>query len=771
MKKFLFLMLSLICITAGAVHAADEESKILYYNDGYSDLNSTQTTLDGELCLKHKVDSSSTNYVATAGVLNPEGIKADKTIFSFDINAGQTNQYVFAELHGSDGTNSAQIASFFVSMDGKIGYKTVNGWEGTAEFPNGNDAYSGYILKDIEPNKWYHIDMIFNHEDGSITYYFDGSVWGTGHTFTKKYYVSLLNMASRGGEGYVTNPTGNEVFYLDNIMLASVYGDEMIANVGAVDLKKKTVNITFSEIPSETALSDIKIINTVTENQVAITDISRKNNIVTLSFSEDLDTLTEYAIEIPAGITGVQGKTKHQLSYFVTESGQADENIVYTTALEDDYDDATAIYQWNPSYSPEPEFVDEAGRGKVLGIKFAVKQANIETNILLSGLDSYFQDKDISTLSFDLKESQLRNHSFSLVTSGWAYPITLFTSEKGWFWGTDSEAPTQNGGNLPLLFPSTKAELVNDWGYPASQFADMQTDKWYNVKFELDRKNGKVRVYIDNTKLYEANCSKSTQNAISMLLVRNCSAEISAAQNVLFIDNFTIKNGEPERENKIKNTRFITSDGRVTGPFGKITRDLQRIDVEFYNAPKVSSITADSVKLFYGSEQVAYTVGGLSGNVLSVIPSKLPNSGDKVKLVVSGVLAQAGGTVSDHSASVTAEGANGGLSIAPFMTVKTDGTEATAVSGDVYAKTSVFNTGSNTENVIVSIMGYNGDKMVAIDFEEIELNSGDVAVFDETGSNNTLKVLDDGTITDVMLVVLKGGDTRYSILAPVSIER
>ena len=150
-NKIKILIFTIIALSISAFCVSAEDSAITYYNSGYTDSGLSASVLDGEECLKFTPNGSSASYVTASINTNPDEVAADKIILSFDINSAQTHQYSYLQLLGKHADNPRlNMAGVLVSKDGKLGYRTAPAWEGTKEFPNGNDAYSGYVLADME---------------------------------------------------------------------------------------------------------------------------------------------------------------------------------------------------------------------------------------------------------------------------------------------------------------------------------------------------------------------------------------------------------------------------------------------------------------------------------------------------------------------------------------------------------------------------------------------------------------------------------------------
>ncbi len=761
--KILFLTLVALIIMVLSVNAKDYG--ISYFNGGYADGGLTLIKPDGEECLKFTPSSTSTYNTAKINV-NPNARIAEKTILSFDVCPVQTHQYMFIQILGK---GHITVAELIFSQDGKMAYRSSPAWESTHKFPDGNDKYAGYNIVDIAPNNWYHINIIFDSTNGTTTYFLDGEIWGTGGKYDKSVPLDGPYITGRGGAGYNDEPTGNEAFYFDNITCYLLDKETMDASLTNVDYETKTVNLVLSEPVSDgDKIDEIWIKNTTDGENIIIENIECENKNIKIKYSGELESSTEYAVNFPSGIEGkFGGVSKEKIFYFQTPVGEGGGDPVFTNALNDTFDDELSTFSWQPQWCPNLVYTNEDGRGKVIGIKYANKPAGTETNINFSGFEEYFSDdSDIKQLSFDIKAAYLRNLSISLVSSSWEYPLSLYTSEKGWFWGAD-QVPAQSGGVLNTnIFPSTR-ETLEGSGYTG--FADMNSNVWYNITFEYDSENEQMRVYVDNVLLKEVPCSVAMFGRINRLLIRNCSTENNNSINILYIDNFIIRNGSVPRDNKVKGTRFVTSDGKIIGPLDEVSRDLCKVEISFYNEIDENTLTEENVKLFYGDTEVEYSVLDFDGYTYIIKPLTLPMAGQAIKVRVSGVVDVKNQPVTEYATMCYADSAEGELKIYNFDIVNLSGEAFDDKSNEGYVTAEIFNTSDETKRIIVSLTGYDREEMIHFDYRMFTLSPGDAITFDESGTYEKLEITGIEKYTEIQANVLNGSELHYPIIEPKEI--
>ncbi len=744
-NKIKILVFTIIALSISAFCVSAEESAITYYNSGYTNGGLSAATLDGEECLKFTPNGSSTSYVTASINTNPNEIVADKTILSFDINAAQTHQYSYLQLLGKGADNPRiNMAGVLVSKDGKLGYRTAPTWEGTREFPNGNDAYSGYVLTDMEVGQWYHIDIIFDNTTGTASYYLDGEPWGSGNTFPKGTAFNQMYITARGGEGYNDSPTGQEAIYYDNIMGASIYGNEMVAYAADINTEEQAINLIFSESPQEEDLYNIKIVNTVSNDELVIETINKNNNLVTINYSGETEALTEYAVIVPEGIVGLFGITEENVLYFHTKAG-GDETIeTVWDYTENDLSFGTGMYLYEKTL--------DDGHGDVLVM------ASASTNgITVPSPTIDFPKEDISYISFDLQPKST------------AYPIGInVCDENGNPWGI---AFNLNGllligeGWLGADFIRLSPADVDRWASWANA-GSFNADDWVNVKIVNNQKNKEISYYVNNELLRTAPTTLAHFGSMRIVQYNN-EKNVPQGEEMLYIDN--VKVGYYTQELKVKNARFISSAGKEFGPFANISRDLNKVAINFQTEVAEESLNENTVKLFYGGAPVEYTALDFDGYTYTIQPKTIPGPGDAVTVEVIGAYNANNKPVTDYKTVCFADSEDGSLMISGFELVDTDGEVTEDETGARYVKAGIYNTTDETKEIIVTLTGYNDEKMTYFDFRKYTLNSGDAVILDESGYNEILEITGIEDYSEVQAVVLNGGEMHHPMIAPIEL--
>lgn len=755
---FLAIFTFLAVQTLGVCTAWAGNSHYNYYNAGDSFLNVVQGTsgalslveTDGEKFLEHKVDGVSSEYSWGDIFVNPDKIYADKYTLSFDVSAGQSNQYSYLQIHSassSDSGNSYTMADLFFSCDGKIGYKTNPDWEGIHSFPDGNDAYSGYNLADINADEWYHIDIVMNSKTGNSAYYLNGKEWGDGAVFTPGYILHDMHITARGAGDYNTAPTGDECFRYDNIVSFSMNESQLCYVMGGVDEIEKSVDIVFSEEPQNSMLNEIEIKSTGSDKEVNIVDRKIHNNTLTLAYSGELESAMEYSVKIPKGIKGIaNGVSNEEILYFVTEAGN---NEIDWTVY--DYTDKSVTFGSDDRY----HYVKDVGG--VHGNVLALASASL-TDIQVSMADVDIPQEENVTISFDVMPLY-NNHAIG---------INLISPENaalGIAFNLNSKL-LMGCGWIGEDFIRLSISDIDRWQADKNA-GDFNANEWVNIKIENNAKTHTSKFYVNDTYF---NSFVSPDNFTYMKDLRivqyNTTTNVPVGTEQLYIDN--IKVGYEKQEDNVKNIRFYDSDGNATGPHGVCGRDISGITINFYSEPDETTLTKDNVKLYYGEKEIDYISAGCDGISYSIIPKELPQKNDKITVRVSNVETTAGGVISEYSTRVKASDEEGSLSIAEFEFKDDFGnslSDLTALSA--YVNSAIYNTSNKSENIIVSVMGYKGERMAYINCIDFDIQPGEVRIFDYSGENSVLNADFIHGCDTVEASILKCDGNRFPLIEKI----
>ena len=762
----IFILISMMSAFVSVSADTGHISGLKLFHDGASktgdgNVTMTPTVYDGEKCLEFAVDGRNTNVMATT-ISSPSRPVCEKTILSFDTMAAQTTQYQFTQIIGDNNGKNLTIGEFFFSADGKMGYRTTPGWYGAPiTFPDGTDAYSGYNLTDYCAGVWYHIDIVFDYAAGEISYYINGNRFGGGGSCSKTAPFSTFFVTAYGGGDYNLSDEqtlGNEKFYYDNIAVFDSNADEVCAEAIGVDETEKGIKVLFSE-PIKTSLSAAQIINTETEG-VLSSSVNTKNNIATFKYSGELADGTEYLIKLPEKIESkFDGSANNILLRFQTTQNFDTEtaSIVYSTTLDNTFDDETSTFDWTQQWSPTPTFTEEDGRGKVLNVGCnTVKPAATATDSRLTGVNNYITGV-IDEISFDFKTNVPLNLSFTPAISGnVTYPYSFFISEKGWATGSDT-APSQS----TAFFDKTAEQIQTDGGI-AAVFA---SGIWYNVKMVIDKTENSIEFIVDGNSVgKKKGIDADFIKGIDYILIKNVSSTFNRDCRY-FVDNILIRNGVYVTEPKVKNAR-ITTASNTYGPIEDVDRALREIAINFYTEMDSQTLNSDTVSMYYGNEKINLKEINYSNKTLEIIPEKVPNAGDKIRVLVSGARDINGLTVRDYTTSFGVLSNEGGFEVSKFAFKDESGTDVTQKGGTLYADGALYNMTGEKRGALVSVVGYNNNKMTFIGCRIIELNSGELVTLGQNG-DVTLGIENSERYDSIQISVDNLKDVRYPLIAPI----
>lgn len=534
----------------------------------------------------------------------------------------------------------------------------------------------------------------------------------------------------------------------------------MCADILRVDADNGEIELMLSEPISENDIKKSLIKSTVSGKEMSVKSVTAENNRVTMSCGSAFEDDTEYYLMLPEGLNGgFGGIIKNNEFYFSTPSKISEDasSIDYVRVIDNTFDDEQSTFSWKAQWSPSVIFEEMEGRGKVAfaGCNSA-KPVGTGTDTNIEPLNTYFDGK-INTISFDIMLPELLNLSFSLSDGSSEYPLSLYTSEKGWL-ASLTDTPTQTD----TLY-NNSAEAVAAKG---NKVQTITANKWYNFKFEANKVDNTIKIYVDEDLFASASVSQSFLDNIKRLHIKNCSSTFNRSPKLgLYIDNVAVDAGYFSSEPKVHATRFISSQGKSFGPFMSISRDLERVDVKFSNnnKPEEASLDESTIKLYYNNREIKYTNITYDDLTYSFKPTELPSSGDEIKVCVSGVYTQNGKEFTYYETKCSTNFEEGDLYISGFELVDESGKESEEETGNRYVKASFYNLSSEDKNIIVMLRAYNGEKLTFIDYRDVILSAGEALSFNGYNSENEIGILEIENYTEVSASILNGDGRHYPI--------
>ena len=177
-------------------------------------------------------------------------------------------------------------------------------------------------------------------------------------------------------------------------------------------------------------------------------------------------------------------------------------------------------------------------------------------------------------------------------------------------------------------------------------------------------------------------------------------------------------------------------------------------------------MTASSRESYVGSEKINLKEINYSDKTLRIIPEKVPNAGDKIRVLVSGARDINGLTVRDYTTSFGVLSNEGGFEVSKFAFKDESGTVVTQKGGTLYADGALYNMTGEKRGALVSVVGYNNNKMTFIGCRIIELNSGEFVTLGQNG-DVTLGIENSERYDSIQISVDNLKDVRYPLIAPI----
>lgn len=201
------------------------------------------------------------------------------------------------------------VGYFIYTKNGKIAFMK------TATLPDINLSPSGstssYGVTNYEVDVWTSIDMIFDTKKGTISYYADSVHMcdvdmpsGTGSY--PKMFLGQMNPTS----------TGENYLCVDNVSVTVPSENSFYATASLGDGE---IKINLSETPVMTELSEIEVKNTENGDTLSIDTATLEGKQITIPYTEDLESATEYRVSLPSDLKSVTGNTLYSNDvYFIS---------------------------------------------------------------------------------------------------------------------------------------------------------------------------------------------------------------------------------------------------------------------------------------------------------------------------------------------------------------------------------------------------------------------------------------------------------------------
>ena len=747
MKKFRrFLSLAigfamLVSALSGITAASAVELEVFdpnydFVRDGYlnnnSDVVETLDSYDGRSNVIHiKENNGNTNIGA---VVSDEALATDKYNFSFDFKSStyqaSTSTGPFAYITVSTKAATSDIFtgwapfSFGTKSTGSMGLCFVNATE--------YDSTYGY-KENCQNDVWYHIDCIYDYSNQKIQIYCDGekiserAMYEGGETANAFFVTSRQSSGSMGAKGDV---------YFSNVKVNLLGNQKITAAYDSANTTDSQIAVKFSEAIAQESLSGIKIVDSETLEPVSTGSVTKTGGLTAAIPVSGLKYGAEYRITIPEGITGaLGGTTSAQEICFNT----ADVKGSFAShAFEDNFESYEAMKNagsadtgnlneiWPRSVSQYwgfGRYVWTNNGSNVLRIDGwqATNAASVKTvksfeSAYTNGIIEYNFDMAVN----DQNSDETREFSFVLKRGDTSNYDQVFAI---------------TGDKITLCNPisaSTTPQVVTSFNMP-NNLTDM-------VSFKVieDLTNKKVKTYVKQNGEYvllnndpngaaiaEYHYINGGTSAFGFQLYKGATANVLATDTSMLIDNVTVDVGEPPMSAVVKKVRL--GDDELTS--------------------KDSSAATTDIKVYFNQDMDAATLDNISVSAAdgSAVDKDVTYNAETycATLKLKGMLrAKTAYTINVPTAVKTADGRalareyNGvfttgeGTLFVSNPTLKNGDVDATKentkANDTLTAKVSVINQTGSSDELVLILAAYDGDKLIDLKYDPKTYTASDV---------------------------------------------
>lgn len=461
-----------------------------------------------------------------------EYISGDKYYISFDINT-DGSQNISIMPCNSDTSDWKFPLSLMVGKNGFVIFQD--------SVPPVNNAYAGSMYAtmfgangatlrnwgfktayDVSANTWYNIKFLYDKTASKIYGIVNNQIV---HSIDVKNWTDITRLLVRN---YTDNQAGNIKF--DNFQIGTY---EQFLTVENCTFKNGTAVIEFSDDIDQTSL---------TKDTIKITDQNGNTVDYTGTYADKKYTcvINNYNSLLEYKITAEGYKNSSNVTGIKFEKTFDGDDYIYTTKLDDNYDEQTKTYDWKMEWCDATSFSAVDGRGYVLTVPTTSKPATTETNISFGDLSKYMTSDNANYASFDIKFDEKRDVAFGF-HNNYMYPAPIVISKNG-FISTQEKLTTVNqytGNTKTVMNYSSASDAINN-GRAAMDF---NATEWNNIKFIFDKRNNIQKVYVNEQLLASVDVGSNYADVVSSInsfLLRDC----GTTKTNIYIDNFEIGTAE-----------------------------------------------------------------------------------------------------------------------------------------------------------------------------------------------------------------------------------
>lgn len=462
--------------------------------------------------------------------------KGGTVIYSFDINAEAFNTTV-ASGNFIDFTVFSDTPNNAWNNQAAYILRVGNPWQNVNVYalpvtPN-SSTISG-TSKILTKSQWYRVDLIFDLDNSTISYYLDGADWYSQDLKN----TSNESIKSLGGIRInINNLYHNTSVFIDNINIRKVDSDkgDMKIESSSFNNDENYVDVKFSETIKDSTddlATMIHVNNAKNNSAINIDSITKLTaDTIRILFADNaLSAASEYKVALngiqnPFGgsvtdsVTFNTPSTKNKSVVedfnFVTENGSTEKQTKYATKFGSAWADGATT-----SAKTLTLVAGKSGED-------ADKALHIASTGAISGTVFRMNLNKMPDLGFN-KNRILGNVTYEF---DFKVPKTTTKNNRDLLLNIETAGSVLNvGGNAKTIYD------------PSSQFvATFTADEWHNVKAELDFINNKIVYYLDDKKVGEYTKSNLSANTDKMYNAYLSCDEPTADKSVDYtIDNFKI---------------------------------------------------------------------------------------------------------------------------------------------------------------------------------------------------------------------------------------
>ena len=500
--------------------------------------------------------------------------------------------------------------------------------------------------------------------------------------------------------------------------VASVIGtanNELGVELASRDEAKQTVTLNFSEVISDTIEgAQLRSANTAKGGK-SYSLIQKEANSakVTFEYTGELDSLEEYVIELPAGLTGKFGSvlSENRLYFCTAQKSKTLKNSDYTTydtnadikimtgttwrdrsLYKDLYPGAYEVFSWQGPYAGGQQYIWNTynwatadnraiptGSGtSVISFDVIPKKANMQ-------------------MGFDLRHDSIESNSASK-----GYEIVL-----------------DEAGNILAASGAMTYGWTNvNGGWDNEVIGHYEVDKPFNIKYEIDKPNKTLKVYIDNVlkrtvvettgdQTTLLNTTTESYLNIYEMFGHNNTCIYGDRETLFLIDNVKLETDAAA----VKEANFNNANGERVKAFATSDSVIGSVDL-YFNRDMDKTALDGATKVYYGETEVTYTSAyNESEKRYTITPSSSMTANGDFRVDIAGVVSSGVMMPKEYSTYVKVNAFSTDCSV---EIVDANGEKVNNITSGktYYVEANLVNSGDDVMNVYFMVAAYDGNNVL-----------------------------------------------------------